>query len=128
MQRDYVLRWIEQLGELIRRLLRRGGSLEEGRRQVDDAIEALLGPLAAVVFIGGWALAVVAYFAVGSETCTEVNLGIAGQVNACTDTGPTQVILASVIGFGATISAVFLWGLRYLLESLETIGENTRRR
>jgi hypothetical protein len=49
MQRDFVLRWIEQLGRLIRRLLRGGGSLEEGRRQVDDAIEALLGPLALLI-------------------------------------------------------------------------------
>jgi hypothetical protein len=49
MQRDFVLRWIEQLGQLIRRLLRGGGSLEEGRRQVDEAIEALLGPLALLI-------------------------------------------------------------------------------
>jgi hypothetical protein len=87
-----------------------------------------LGTLAAIVFVGGWALAIVAFFAVGSETCSDVNLGIAGRVRACTDTGPTQVILASVIGFGATISAIFLWSLRYLLGVLETIEENTRRR
>jgi hypothetical protein len=87
-----------------------------------------LGPLALVVFVGGWALAIVAYFAVGAETCSDVNLGIAGQVKACTDTGPTQVILASVIGFGATISSIFLWGLRYLLTVLEGIEANTRRR
>jgi hypothetical protein len=49
MQRDVVLRWIEQLGELIRRLLRRGGNLDDGRRQVDEAIEALLGPLAPLI-------------------------------------------------------------------------------
>jgi hypothetical protein len=87
-----------------------------------------LGPLALVVFIGGWVLAIVAYFAVGTETCSDVNLGIVGQVRACTDTGPTQVVLASVIGFGATISAIFLWGLRYLLTVLEAIEANTRRR
>jgi hypothetical protein len=38
------------------------------------------------------------------------------------------VVLASVIGFGATISAIFLWGLRYLLTVLEAIEANTRRR
>jgi len=85
-----------------------------------------LVPIAFVVLIGGWILAIVAYFAVGSQTCTNVNLGIAGQVNACTDTGPTQIILASVIGFGATLGAIFLFGLRYLLGVLAEIETNTR--
>ncbi|SRR6266581_149615 len=83
-------------------------------------------PLSLLVFVGGWMLAIVAYFAIGSENCTNVNLGIAGQVNACTDTGPTQIILASVIGFGATLGSLFLFGLRYLLGVLVEIETNTR--
>jgi hypothetical protein len=86
-----------------------------------------LGPIAALVFIGGLVLAVIAYIAVGSQTCTDVNLGIAGRVNACTDTGPTQVLLATVIAVFSTLAALFLWGLRYLLATLEAIEENTRR-
>jgi hypothetical protein len=90
-------------------------------------VEWLL-PLAVVVLIGGWALAVVAFFVIGSETCTTVEVPLAGPIEACTDTRATAVILLTVIGFGATISAVFLVGLRYLLGSLEAIEENTRRR
>lgn len=84
-----------------------------------------LGPLALVVLIGGWVLAVVAFLAVGSETCTTVQVPVAGPIEACTDTRATAVILLSVIGFGATVSAVFLLGLRYLLGSLNEIEANT---
>jgi hypothetical protein len=47
MQRDLVLRWIEQLGILIRRLIegKRHGDLSAAREQVYEATEALLGPL-----------------------------------------------------------------------------------
>ena len=47
MQRDLVLRWIEQLGVLIRRLIegRRDGDLSAASEQVREATEALLGPL-----------------------------------------------------------------------------------
>jgi hypothetical protein len=50
-QRDTVLRWIEQLGRLIARLLRTGtsGDLGLARAEVDAAIAHLLGPLAALV-------------------------------------------------------------------------------
>ena len=85
-----------------------------------------LGPIAAIVFIGGWILAVAAYIAVGDETCTTTNLGIAGQVVTCTDTTAVSVILVMVVGFGATLGSLFLFGLRYLLASLQAIEENTR--
>ena len=47
MQRDLVLRWIEQLGILIRRLIegKREGDLASAREQIREASEALLGPL-----------------------------------------------------------------------------------
>jgi hypothetical protein len=47
-QRDVVLRWIEQLGRLVARLLGRGspGDLAAARDQVDEAVASLLGPLA----------------------------------------------------------------------------------
>lgn len=50
-QRDVVLRWIEQLGRLIARLLGRGsaGDLVAAREQVDAAVTTLLGPLAALL-------------------------------------------------------------------------------
>lgn len=51
MQRDLVLRWIEQLGRLVARLLGRGGQAElaTARDQVAEATLALLGPLATLV-------------------------------------------------------------------------------
>ena len=50
-QRDVVLRWIEQLGRLIARLLGRGsaGDFAIAREQVDEAVASLLGPLATIV-------------------------------------------------------------------------------
>lgn len=47
MQRDLVLRWIEQLGVLIRRLIegKRDGDLPAAREQIRQATEGLLGPL-----------------------------------------------------------------------------------
>ena len=51
MQRDLVLRWIEQLGRLVARLLGRGGKAElaVARDQVAEATLGLLGPLATLV-------------------------------------------------------------------------------
>jgi hypothetical protein len=86
-----------------------------------------LGPVAAIVFVLGWVLAIGAFFVVGDETCTTTNLGIAGQVETCTDTTAVSVILVMVIGFGATLGSLFLLGLRYVLSSLDSIEENTRR-
>ncbi len=86
-----------------------------------------LGPIAGLVFIVGWTLAVVAYFAVGNETCTDTNLGIAGKVTTCTDTKAVSIIVFMMVGFGATLGALFLWALRFVLASLDSIAENTRR-
>jgi len=51
VQRDLVLRWIEQLGRLVARLLGAGGKAElaVARDQVQEATLNLLGPLAALV-------------------------------------------------------------------------------
>ena len=51
MQRDLVLRWIEQLGRLVARLVGLGGKAELGaaRDQVAEASINLLGPLSLLV-------------------------------------------------------------------------------
>jgi len=51
MQRDLVLRWIEQLGRLVARLVGAGGTAElaVARDQVAEATINLLGPLATLV-------------------------------------------------------------------------------
>lgn len=51
MQRDLVLRWIEQLGRLVARLLGQGGKAElaVARDQVAEATLGLLGPLSTLV-------------------------------------------------------------------------------
>lgn len=50
-QRDTVVRWIEQLGQLVRKLLGTGdgADLALARQEVDAAVQALLGGMAAVV-------------------------------------------------------------------------------
>lgn len=50
-QRDVVLRWIEEFGRLIARLLRRGaaGDLDLARDEIERATADLLGPLAPLV-------------------------------------------------------------------------------
>ena len=51
MQRDLVLRWIEQLGRLVARLVGLGGKAElaSARDQVAEATINLLGPLSLLV-------------------------------------------------------------------------------
>lgn len=51
MQRDLVLRWIEQLGALIRRLLhgRAEADFPAAREQIREATDALLGSLSLLV-------------------------------------------------------------------------------
>ena len=51
MQRDMVLRWIEQLGVLIRRLIqgKQTSDFPAAREQVRQATEAMLGPLLQLV-------------------------------------------------------------------------------
>ena len=50
-QRDVVLRWIEEFGRLIARLLRRGaaGDLDQALEEIDRATTDLLGGLAPLV-------------------------------------------------------------------------------
>ncbi|HSP55221.1 MAG TPA: hypothetical protein VLS25_06485 [Dehalococcoidia bacterium] len=85
-----------------------------------------LAPLAVIVLVGGWVLAVVAYLAIGTETCTTVAVPLAGNIQACTDTTTTSVVLVVVIGFAATVGSLFLFALRFLLISLADIEANTR--
>ncbi len=86
-----------------------------------------LAPIAALVLVGGWVLAVVAYMAIGTETCTTVAVPLAGNVQACTDTTTTSVVLLVVIGFAATVGSMFLLGLRFVLQMLSDIEANTRK-
>ena len=86
-----------------------------------------LAPLAGLVLVGGWVLAVVAFIAIGTETCTTVGVPLAGEVEACTDTSATSVVLLVVIGFAATVGSMFLLGLRFMLQALSKIEENTQK-
>lgn len=88
----------------------------------------MLGPLAVLVLVGGWVLAVVAFLVVGTETCSEVTVPVVGVVKACQDTTADAVILLTVVGFGATVGSLFLWALRHLLLVLSQIEENTAAR
>jgi hypothetical protein len=87
----------------------------------------LLAPLAAAVFAGGWALAVVAFFVIGTETCAAVQVPLAGSIEVCQDTTSNAVILLTVIGFAATVGSLFLLGLRHMLLTLAEIEKNTRK-
>jgi len=87
-----------------------------------------LGPLAGLVLVGGWILAAVAFVAIGTETCTDVVVPLAGDVQACTDTTTSSVVLTVVIGFAATVGSLFLFALRFLLITLSDIADNTRTR
>jgi len=88
----------------------------------------LLGLLALFVLVGGWALAVVAFLVVGTQTCSEVTVPVVGVVKACQDTTAEAVILLTVVGFGATVGSLFLWALRHVLVVLNQIEENTSAR
>ena len=72
-------------------------------------------------------MAVVAFVAIGTETCTTVPVPLAGEVEACTDTAATSVVLLVVIGFAATVGSMFLLGLRFMLQTLSEIEANTRK-
>jgi hypothetical protein len=87
----------------------------------------LLVPLAALVFAGGWVLAVVAFFVIGTETCASVQVPLAGSVQVCQDTTSNAVILLTVIGFAATVGSMFLLGLHFMLQTLGDIESNTRK-
>ncbi len=87
-----------------------------------------LGPLAWLVLVGGWVLAIIAFAVIGSETCSTVEVALVGPIEACTDTTPSAVILLTVMGFGATVGSLFLFALRHLLVVLNEIESNTRPR
>ena len=95
---------------------------------VARAFGNLLGLLALFVLVGGWALAVVAFLVVGTQTCSEVTVPVVGVVKACQDTTAEAVILLTVVGFGATVGSLFLWALRHVLVVLNQIEENTSAR
>jgi hypothetical protein len=86
----------------------------------------LLVPLAALVFVGGWVLAAVTFFVIGTETCADVQVPLAGQIQVCQDTTSNAVVLLTVIGFGATVGSMFLLGLHFMLSTLNDIESNTR--
>jgi hypothetical protein len=91
------------------------------------AFARLLGPLSLAVFVGGWVLAVVAFFVIGTETCGDVQVPLAGTLEVCQDTSSNAVILLTVIGFAATVGSVFLFSIRFLLLTLADIADNTKR-
>jgi hypothetical protein len=86
-----------------------------------------LGPIAAVVFVGGWALAIAAYIAVGTETCSTTQVPVVGPLETCTDTTAVSVMLVLVVGFAATLGSLMLLGLRFIVGTLDSIEENARR-
>jgi hypothetical protein len=105
-----------------------GGTLPFRRPTIDTlAFARLLRPIAVIVFVLGWALALAAFFIIGTESCATVAIPIAGNVEACDDTTADSVILLTVIGFAATVGSIFLWALSHLLYVLAGIESNTRR-
>lgn len=86
----------------------------------------LLVPLGWAVLVGGWALAIAAFFVIGSQTCTTVTVPLAGNIKACQDTTAQSVILLAVVGFAATVGSLFIWALRHVLSVLAEIETNTK--
>ena len=85
----------------------------------------LLVPLAVLVFIGGWVLAGVAFFVIGTRTCAAVQVPLAGTLQVCQDTTSNAVIMLTVIGFAANVGSLFLLGLNFLLLTLYGVESNT---
>jgi hypothetical protein len=83
----------------------------------------LLNPLAALVLVGGWILAVATFFIIGTETCAEVAVPLAGPIEVCQDTTPNAVILLTVIGFAATVGSLFLWALSHMIKLLADLAD-----
>jgi hypothetical protein len=86
-----------------------------------------LAPLAALVFVGGWILGIIAYIAVGDQTCTTTTIAIA-EAETCTDTTAVSVILLMIVGLGSTLGSLWLLCLRFLILSMAEVAENTQRR
>lgn len=91
-----------------------------------EAYTRLLIPLAVLVFVGGWVLAGVTFFVIGTETCADVQVPLAGAIRVCQDTTSNAVILLTVIGFAATVGSMFLLALHFILQHLAAIESNTR--
>lgn len=87
----------------------------------------LLVPLAGLVFAGGWVLAGVSYFVIGTESCADVQVPLAGTIRVCQDTTSNAVVMLTVIGFSATVGSLFLLGLHFILRTLGEIESNTRK-
>jgi hypothetical protein len=81
-----------------------------------------------VVLVGGWALAIAAFFIIGRESCATVQLPLAGPLDICQDTTPQAIIVLAVVGLGATLGSIFLWSIRYLLLAAEAIEASNRGR
>ena len=79
------------------------------------------------MFAGGWVLAIVAFLVIGTESCADVQVPLAGALRVCQDTTSSAVILLTVIGFAATVGSFFLLGVRFLLLALADIEQNTRK-
>jgi hypothetical protein len=87
----------------------------------------MLRPVAALVFVAGWAVAIISFFAIGTETCVTTQVPLVGGIETCQDTTSTAIIIVVAIGFGSTIAAVLLFALSHVLSVIEGIEANTRR-
>ncbi len=92
-----------------------------------ESYTRMLKPLAALVFVGGWVLAIVAFFVIGTQSCADVQVPLAGTLQACQDTTANAVVLLTVIGFAATVGSLFLLAMHFLLATLNDIESNTRK-
>ena len=79
------------------------------------------------MFIGGWVLAVVTFFVIGTQSCGDVQVPLAGKLQVCQDTTSNAVILLTVIGFAATVGSIFLFALRVMILAMADVAENTRK-
>jgi hypothetical protein len=84
----------------------------------------LLNPLAALVLVAGWVLAIAAFFVIGTETCATTEIPLAGPIEVCQDTTANSVILLTVIGFAATVGSLFLWALAHMIRLLADLADS----
>jgi hypothetical protein len=92
-----------------------------------DRAARVLRPLAAAVFLAGWAMAIASFFIIGTETCVTTNVPIVGGIETCQDTTSTAVVVVAAIGFGSTAASLVIWSISFVLIALEDIAANTRR-
>src|SRR3990170_539365 len=62
-----------------------------------------------LVLIGGWAAAVAVFFIVGDQTCATVQAPLGAKIDVCQGSAAVASILLVLVGFGGTVSALFLW-------------------